>query len=188
MSSILCQQHTPQTPHALPHKQNTTQHHTETQTERDRERRQRERREDERGERRQDNRRQKKTGQHEREERRQKISFQCGSAWPFSVDGVFCLVKPVNARVLSKQCQVRFIFDFFQCPLAGQQFLNIFEFSILCSYSFAELFFYAATVSPRINSTYVFCGRVLSELNRIYGKPMEFEWVIFPGFTTGFSK
>ena len=29
------------------------------------------------------------------------LVFQCGGAWPFSVDGVLCLVKPVNARVLS---------------------------------------------------------------------------------------
>ena len=130
-----------------------------------------------------DNRRQKKTGQHEREEIRQKISFQCGGAWPFSVDGVFCLVKPVNARVFSKQCQVRFVFDFFQCSLAGQQFFNICELSIVYSYSFkffifwfcslvskfSELFSYASTVLPGINSTYVFCGRVFSELNRIDG-------------------
>ena len=40
----------------------------------------------------------------------------------------------------------------------------------LCSVSkFSELLSYASTVLPEINSTYVFCGRVLSELNRIEG-------------------
>ena len=31
---------------------------------------------------------------------REKIHVQCGGAWPFSVDGVLCLVHPVNARFL----------------------------------------------------------------------------------------
>ena len=46
----------------------------------------------------------KKTRQEQREERRvkrEKIHFQCGGAWPFLVDGVLCLVHPVNARFLS---------------------------------------------------------------------------------------
>ena len=48
------------------------------------------------------------------DKRREKIHFQCGGAWPFFVDGVLFLVNPVCARlVLAKQCQVRFIFDFF---------------------------------------------------------------------------
>ena len=31
-----------------------------------------------------------------------------GGAWPFSVDGVLCLVKPVNARVLSLLNRVKY--------------------------------------------------------------------------------
>ena len=42
--------------------------------------------------------------------------------------------------------QVRFIIDFFHCPLAGQQFFNICELFILCSYSF-HFFGSAVTVS-----------------------------------------
>ena len=80
----------------------TTQHTTSHgDRQRETEKEGRERRGDERGETRQNNRRQKKTGQHEREDRRQKINFQCGGAWPFLVDGVLCLVHPVNHRVFS---------------------------------------------------------------------------------------
>ena len=39
-----------------------------------------------------------------------------------------------------KQCPVKFIFDFIQCPLAGQQFFNICELIFLCSYSFHFFF------------------------------------------------
>ena len=47
------------------------------------------------------------------------------------------------------QCPVKVIFDFIQCPLAGQQFFIICELIFLCSYSFFfEFFFaYAVTVS-----------------------------------------
>ena len=53
---------------------------------------------------------------------------------------------------LPKQCPVKFIFDFIQCPLAGQQFFIICELIFLCSYSFLFFFFefffaYAVTVS-----------------------------------------
>ena len=85
--------------------QKNTTHHTETETERDRDRRQREtEKEDRNRERRGDEREEDKT----REERREKIHFQCGGAWPFSVDGVLCLVKPVNARVLSLLNSVKY--------------------------------------------------------------------------------
>ena len=40
----------------------------------------------------------------------------------------------------AEQCQVRFIFDFFQCPLAGQQSFNICELFNLCSYFFSTYF------------------------------------------------
>ena len=96
------------TPHTTPHTHhktlhttthNTTtrqQHFTTTETDRDRDRqRQREKRREKRG------------------KRREKIHFQCGGALAFFVHGVLCFVKPVNAR---------FIIDFFQCPLASQQF------------------------------------------------------------------
>ena len=64
-----------------------TTHHTETDTERDRNK---ERRGDEREEDRED-----KTT----EERTEKIHFQCGGAWPFFVDVVICLVKPVKRPI-----------------------------------------------------------------------------------------
>ena len=41
----------------------------------------------------------------------------------------------------AKQCEVRFIFDFFQCILAGQQFIQFCELFILCSCSFQFFFF-----------------------------------------------
>ena len=85
------------TPHTPQHKtQDTTQHdapqhttatrpqqHTETETcrDRDREKRRRMRR--------------------RQDKRREKIHFQCGGARPFCVDGVLCLVHPVNDRVFS---------------------------------------------------------------------------------------
>ena len=48
------------------------------------------------------------------EERTEKIHFQCGGAWPFFVDVVICLVKPVKRPIPwpAEQCQVRFILDF----------------------------------------------------------------------------
>ena len=93
------------TPHTTHHHttQNNTQQHTETETEK--EDRDRERRDDGRGE----------TRQEKRED-----SF-CSVV----VHGLFCwcsdfLVSSVCARDLSLlKCQVRFIFDFFQCSLAG---------------------------------------------------------------------
>ena len=66
-------------------------------------------------------------------EREEKIHFQCGGAWPFLVDVVFCLVHPVNG-------QVRLCFDFFQCILAGL--------TVLIS---AVYFIYAVTVVNFLN-------------------------------------
>ena len=74
--------------------------------------------------------------------------------------------------MLAKQCHIRFIFVFFQCILAGQQFFDICEFLILCSNRFFELFvqlqfqkfpdFFVMQLQffRGINSAQVFCGRV----------------------------
>ena len=130
-----------------------TQHHTrhrQRETEKDRERRQRERREDERGETRQ-NRRQKKTRQHEREERRQKINFQCGGACPLLVDGVLCLVHPVNHRVFS--LLHRFKYDCSLISFSASWLVNSFLIS-------ANYFFYAVT-----SFNYIFLVMQLQFLN-----------------------
>ena len=94
--------HTTHHTHHTHHNPPQPPHHTETDTERDRNK---ERRGDEREEDRED-----KTT----EERTEKIHFQCGGAWPFFVDVVICLVKPVKRPIPkpAKQCQVRFILDF----------------------------------------------------------------------------
>ena len=84
----------------------TTTPHGERETETDRDRGE---------ETRQDKTRQDKTRQERREEReerreerREKNHFQCGGAWPFLVDGVFCLVNSVCARVLSLLQRVKY--------------------------------------------------------------------------------
>ena len=94
------------TPHTKPQDtpQDRTQHktpqtpHEDRDRETERERRQRKTREDKR-----------------REEGRETIHFQCGGAWPFSVDGVLCLVNSVNERDLSLLNSVKydFLFDYF---------------------------------------------------------------------------
>ena len=92
------------------HNTNTTrtQHHTtqrETETDRDRQRQR------------------KKTGTQgeEKNKTREERRF------------IFSMVRLRTRLELPKQCQVRPIFDFFQHPLAGQQFFNICELFILCS-------------------------------------------------------
>ena len=52
----------------------------------------------------------------------------------------FFWLIPFCARdlCLLDSCQVRFIFDFFQCIMAGQQFFNFCELFILGSYSFEK--------------------------------------------------
>ena len=104
--------HTRHTTHHTPHHNPPQQHDHHTTRTREKRRREEERR-------RQENRRE--------GERREKIRFQCGGAWPFLIDGVLCLVKPVNARFLSLLNRVKYgsSFDFFQCILAGQQFFLI---------------------------------------------------------------
>ena len=124
MDTRVFQRVTPHTHHTTT--QDTTYHNTPQQHDHNTSRKQRQREiqrkktETERQEKREERR-------EKRGERREKIHFQCGGAWPFSVDGVLCLVKPVKrpSLHLAKQCQVRFIFDFFKCPLACQQFLKI---------------------------------------------------------------
>ena len=54
---------------------------------------------------RQDKRREDKTREDQRSD---KIHFQCGGAWPFSVDGVLCLVHPVSDRVISLLHSVKY--------------------------------------------------------------------------------
>ena len=80
----------------------------------------------------------KKTGQHEREERRQMINFQCGGAWPFLVDGVLCLVHPVNHRVFSLLHGVMYDSSLtsFSATWPVNSFFNFCELFILGSYSF----------------------------------------------------
>ena len=101
------------------------------------------------------------------------IALSSFSAWwcmavLCSWSALSCETRQRPIPMPAKQCQVRFIFDFFQCPLAGQQFLNLFELFLLyavtvsffhfwfCSYitvsNFEELFSYAATVFPGCNS------------------------------------
>ena len=36
------------------------------------------------------------------------LHFQCGGAWPFLVDGVLCLVRPVNDRDLGLLNSVKY--------------------------------------------------------------------------------
>ena len=137
--------------HDTPHRAHTSTQHNKTtrpqrhtETDRDRQRHIVTQREDRDRER--------------REETRVKIHFQCGGAWPFLVDvRIFGLFR-LRTILWPVKCPVRFIFDFFQCTMAGQNFLNICELFILCSYSihffghavtvskFSELFRYAATV------------------------------------------
>ena len=88
--------HTPPTPHALPHaiQINITHNTTRRQRQGKREKRRRKRRDKARqGKTKEDRTRRKRRRQ---DKRREKIHFQCGGAWPFTVDGVLCLVNPVN--------------------------------------------------------------------------------------------
>ena len=109
-----------------------TTHHSNTTTtpHRDRHReRQRQREKRRRKRRRQENRRQDK--------RREKIHFQCGGAWPFFIDGVLCLVKPVNAHSLACQTVSSTIhLSFLSANLGRSTVFNFCELFILCSYSF----------------------------------------------------
>ena len=114
------------TPHTTPqqHDHNTTRK-TEREREREREKedRDRERREDER----------------EEDKIREKIHFQCGGAWPFFVDGVLCLVHPVNDLVFSLLNKVKYDCSLISFSASWQVdffFEKICELLILCSYSF----------------------------------------------------
>ena len=95
----------------------------------------------------------------------------------------FVLLNPSTPESLANSVKYDSSLISFSAPWQGQQFFNICELSIVYSYSFkffifwfcslvskfSELFSYASSVLPGINSTYVFCGRVFSELNRIDG-------------------
>ena len=87
------------TPHTA-HTRHNTRHNTPQQHDRNNTRRQRH------AETEKEDREDKTT--EERREKRETIHFQCGGAWPFSVDGVLCLVKPVNARVLGLLNSVKY--------------------------------------------------------------------------------
>ena len=73
--------------------------------------------------------------------------------WPFFVHGVLCLVKPVNARVLSLLNSVKYDSSLISVPLGRSTVFFICELIFLCSYSFQFFFFfdfffaYAVTVS-----------------------------------------
>ena len=85
------------------------------------------------------------------------LIFSGGGAWPFSVDGVLCLVKPVNARVLSLLNRVKYdssfisfsaLWQFNSFLISANYFsiqLNFFGYAVTGS-KFSELFSYAATV------------------------------------------
>ena len=69
--------------------------------------------------------------------------------------------------LVNSVCQVRFIFDFFQHILAGQQLFNfckLFFFTVTVFEFFFTLIFYYLLMQLQffagINSTKVFCGRV----------------------------
>ena len=78
-----------------------------------------------------------------RQRKKTETGRQCGGAWLFSVDGVLCLVHPVNDPVFGLLNSVKY--DSSLIPfsaLAGQQFFDICELFILCSCSFS--FFWLA--------------------------------------------
>ena len=87
-----------------------------------------------------------------REERREKrFIFSVVVHWPFFVDVVIFWLIPFAPDSLACQTVSSKIHFRFQCSLAGQQFSNICELFILCSFSF-QIFFiyffgYAVTVS-----------------------------------------
>ena len=114
------------------HTPHTTTHHTtrrQTKRDRDKERREEKRREEKRREekrreekrreekRREEKRREEKRREEKRREEKRREERNTFSVWwcmAFFVGVVLCLVKPVNARVLSllDSGQVQFIFDF----------------------------------------------------------------------------
>ena len=125
---------------------NTTRRQTETETERQRKKTETE------GE---EGTKEKKTRQEQREERRvkrEKIHFQCGGAWPFSVDGVLGLVHPVNARFLSLLNSVKYDSSLISFS-APWQVNNFFYLRIIYSMQLQFSFFkngYAVTVPKKI--------------------------------------
>ena len=144
---------------------------------RDRQRQRETEKEDRDRERRGDEREEDKTRAEQREERRVKRedSFSvwwCG-AWPFFVDGVLCLVKPVNARVLSLPNSVKYDSSFisFSAPWQFNSFIisvNYLFYAVAVSKNCLFIFFgYAVTVS-KFSELFNYAATVVfSEINSV---------------------